>query len=174
MGPRLWSSSATNTRSVAFMVERRAWYLPFRRAPVSIAYCKQRGVRSGSSLFAICSASGFEPCVEAMPSHTCLFSSSPKLWAYLRSALVLILLLVVLLVLPVVLVLLILVVLVLVVVLVEVHGEIPPEFICGFPAGVVCPVPAVSFQASFCLLDGKSKRLQRQPQWPQRCRRQLP
>ena len=49
---------------------------------------------------------------------TCLFSSSPKLWAYLRSALVLILLLVVLLILPAVLVLLLVVLLVLPVVLV--------------------------------------------------------
>ena len=212
MGPRLWSSSATNTRSVAFMVERKAWYLPFRRAPVSIAYCKQRGVRSGSSLFAICSASGFEPCVEAMPSHHMSFQLFPEAVGLftlsagsdsaagcsadsagcsgsaagcsagsagcsgsadsgcsgtgpiplcLKKAHIL-------------MAYMILVVLVLVVVLVEVHGEIPPEFICGFPAGVVCPVPAVSFQASFCLLDGKSKRLQRQPQWPQRCRRQLP
>ena len=48
---------------------------------------------------------------------TCLFSSSPKLWAYLRSALVLILLLVVLLILPAVLVLLLVVLLVLPVVL---------------------------------------------------------
>ena len=56
--------------------------------------------------------------MEAMPSHTCLFSSSPKLWAYLRSALVLILLLVVLLILPAVLVLLLVVLLVLPVVLV--------------------------------------------------------
>ena len=160
MGPRLWSSSATNTRSVAFMVERKAWYLPFRCAPVSIAYCKQRGVRSGSSLFAICSASGFEPCVGAMPSHHMSFQLFPEAVGLFTlsagsdsaagcsadsagcsgSA----------------------------------AGEIPPEFICGFPAGVVCPVPAVSFQASFCLLDGKSKRPQRQPQWPQRCRRQLP
>ncbi len=100
----------------------------------------------------------------------CLFGSLPKPWAYLRLALVLVLLLIVLLVLPAVLVLLLVVllvlpvvlvllilvvVLVLIVVLVEVHGEIPPEFICGFPAGVVYPVPAVSFQPSFCLLGGK-------------------
>lgn len=44
------------------------------------------------------------------------------------------------------LVLLILLVLIVLVVLVEIHDEIPPEFIYGFPAGVVYPVPAVSFQ----------------------------
>ena len=41
---------------------------------------------------------------------------------------------------------LLLVVLIVLVVLVEIHDEIPPEFIYGFPAGVVYPVPAVSFQ----------------------------
>lgn len=64
-------------------------------------------------------------------------------------------LLLVLLILPVILILLLVVLLILVlillvlivlVVLVEIHDEIPPEFIYGFPAGVVYPVPAVSFQ----------------------------
>ena len=75
--------------------------------------------------------------------------------AYGPLALVLLLVLLVLLVLPVILILLLVVLLILVlillvlivlVVLVEIHDEIPPEFIYGFPAGVVYPVPAVSFQ----------------------------
>ena len=84
--------------------------------------------------------------MEAMPSHTCLFSSSPKLWAYLRSALVLILLLVVLLILPAVLVLLlvlvavlillvlILLVLILLVLISVFHDRTPPDVhFCGIP-----------------------------------------
>lgn len=86
--------------------------------------------------------------MEAMPSHTCLFSSSPKLWAYLRSALVLILLLVVLLILPAVLVLLLVVLLVLPVVLVllilVVHGFLLTECSAAFQKFLLSAVWALS------------------------------
>ena len=67
--------------------------------------------------------------------------------AYGPLALVLLLVLLILLVLPVILILLLVVLLILVLILlVLIVLVVPPEFIYGFPAGVVYPVPAVSFQ----------------------------